>query len=42
MKITPDQDGGFYLHGKRHWLFFQTYEEADEKRREIQFHRGVL
>ena len=40
--ITPDQDGGFYLHGKGHWMFFETYEEAEERRKEIEFHRGVL
>ena len=42
MKITPDQDGGFYLHGKGHWLYFETYDQAEEKRKEIQFHRGAF
>jgi hypothetical protein len=42
MKITPDQDGGFYLHGKGHWLYFETYDEAEEKRKEIEFHQGAF
>jgi hypothetical protein len=42
LKITPDQDGGVYLHGRGHWLYFETYEQADEKRQEIQYHRGAL
>jgi hypothetical protein len=40
LKITPDQDGGYYLHGKGHFLFFKTLEEAEEKKQEIDF-RGA-
>jgi hypothetical protein len=42
LKITPDQDGGFYLHGRSHFMYFETYEEAEEKRKELQFHQGAF
>lgn len=37
LKITPDQEGGFYLHGKGQFLFFKTMEEAEEKRQEVEY-----
>ncbi len=37
LKITPDQDGGFYLHGKGQFQFFKTMEEAEEKRQEVEY-----
>jgi len=42
LKITPDQGGGYYLHGRNHFMYFETYEEAEEKRKELQFHRGAF
>ena len=37
MRITPDQAGGYYLHGRQHFLFFETLEEAQEKKKEIDY-----
>jgi hypothetical protein len=37
LKITPDQEGGFYLHGKGQFQFFKTMEEAEEKRQEVEY-----
>jgi hypothetical protein len=36
LKITPDQAGGYYLHGKGHFIFCQTFEEAEMKRAEME------
>jgi hypothetical protein len=36
IRVTPDQDGGFYVHGRGHFLFFKTDEEAREKKQEIE------
>jgi hypothetical protein len=41
MKITPDQDGGYYLHGKGQFIFFQTIEDAQERKQEIAY-RGAF
>ena len=41
VKITPDQGGGFYVHGKRHFAFFETKEEAEEKKKELDY-RGAF
>jgi hypothetical protein len=36
VKVTPDQGGGYYLHGQGHFLRFEDLEEALEKKREIE------
>ena len=40
LRITPDQDGGFYLHGKGYFLYFGTRDEAEEKKKELDY-RGI-
>lgn len=35
LRITPDQAGGYYLHGQGHFLFFEKLEDAQEKKKEI-------
>lgn len=37
IRITPDQGGGFYLHGKQQFLYFETLDEAQEKKKEIDY-----
>ena len=41
VKITPDQGGGFYVHGKGQFVFFETKEQAEEKKKELDY-RGVF
>lgn len=41
IKITPDQGGGFYLHGKGQFEFFESIDEAQERKQEIEF-RGTF
>jgi hypothetical protein len=40
LRITPDQGGGYYIHGKGYFLFFEELEEAEEKKKELDF-RGA-
>lgn len=37
LRITPDQDGGYYLHGRGHFVFFEDLDEAQEKKKEIDY-----
>jgi hypothetical protein len=37
MKVTRDQGGGYYVHGRGHFLFFKDLEDAERKRRELEF-----
>ncbi len=37
VKVTPDQGGGYCLHGKGHFFFYRTLEEALEKKKELDF-----
>jgi len=41
IKITPDQGGGYYVHGKGQFHFFETKDEAEEKKKELDY-RGVF
>jgi hypothetical protein len=36
VKVTPDQGGGYYLHGQGHFMRFEDLESALEKQREIE------
>ena len=36
MRVTPDQGGGYYLHGLGHFVHFEDREEALNKKREIE------
>ncbi|MHB8510482.1 MAG: hypothetical protein ACYDGR_17885 [Candidatus Dormibacteria bacterium] len=40
VRITPDQGGGYYVHGKGHFLFFEDLESALERKKELDF-RGA-
>ena len=41
IRITPDQEGGFYIHGQGYFLFFETREEAEEMKKELDY-RGAF
>lgn len=40
LKVTPDEGGGYYLHGKGHFIRFEDLEEALEKKRELDLSLG--
>lgn len=35
LKVTRDQGGGYYLHGRGHFLFCEDLETAERKRRDL-------
>ncbi|MFN2464252.1 MAG: hypothetical protein ABR573_10175 [Candidatus Dormibacteria bacterium] len=41
LKITPDQGGGYCLHGRGQFLHFETRQEAEEKKKELDY-RGAF
>jgi hypothetical protein len=38
LKITPDQGGGYVLHGKGVFLQFEKREQADARKKELEYH----
>jgi hypothetical protein len=40
LKVTRDQGGGYYVHGRGHFIFFEGLDEAERKRRELEFETG--
>ena len=36
LKVTPDQEGGYYLHGRGHFIRFEDRELALAKLRELE------
>lgn len=40
IRITPDQAGGYYLHGKGHFMFFDTLDDAEERKHDLDY-RGA-
>ena len=40
MKVTRDQGGGWYVHGRGHFLFYKDLEAAERKRRELELEAG--
>lgn len=41
LKVTRDEGGGYYVHGKGHFLFFEEREAAESKKRDIEIY-GVI
>ena len=41
LKVTRDEAGGWYLHGKCHFLYFEEREGAEAKKRDIEAY-GVM
>lgn len=40
MKVTRDQGGGYYVHGRGHFIFFKDLEAAERKRRDLEYSSG--
>lgn len=36
VKVTRDLGGGYYVHGRGHFLFFEDLDGAERKRRELE------
>ncbi len=36
LRVTPDQGGGYFLHGQGHFVHFADLEEALAKKKEIE------
>lgn len=41
VKVTRDQGGGYYVHGRGHFLYYEDLEAAERKRRDIEFETGL-
>jgi hypothetical protein len=41
MKVTRDQGGGYYVHGRGHWLYYKDLEAAERKKRELELSSGL-
>ena len=40
VKVTRDQGGGYYVHGRGHFIFFKDLEAAERKRRDLEYSSG--
>lgn len=40
VKVTRDQGGGYYVHGRGHFIHFDELEPAERKRRELELETG--
>ena len=36
LKVTRDQGGGYYVHGRGHFIFCEDLETAERKRRDLE------
>ena len=36
MKVTRDEGGGYYVHGRGHFIFCEDLEAAERKRRDLE------
>ena len=41
VKVTRDQGGGYYVHGRGHFIFFKDLEAAERKRRDLEYSGGT-
>lgn len=41
VKVTRDQGGGYYVHGRGHFIFFKDLEAAERKRRDLEYSTGT-
>ncbi|HUZ90033.1 MAG TPA: hypothetical protein VMU49_09445 [Candidatus Acidoferrales bacterium] len=39
MKVTRDEGGGWYVHGRGHFILFTDRDEAEHKRHELDVYR---
>jgi hypothetical protein len=40
LKVTRDQGGGYFVHGRGHFEFFQELDAAERKRRQLELESG--
>ena len=40
VKVTRDQGGGWYVHGRGHFIFFKDLDAAERKRRDLELESG--
>ena len=40
VRITPDQGGGYYVHGKGQFIFYERLQDANDRKKELDF-RGA-
>ena len=36
VKVTRDQGGGYFVHGRGHFMFYKDLDAAERKRRELE------
>ena len=41
VKVTRDQGGGYYVHGRGHFIYFKDLDAAERKRRELDLEGGL-
>lgn len=39
VKVTRDEGGGWYVHGRGHFILFEDRDEAERKRHELEVYR---
>jgi hypothetical protein len=40
VKVTRDQGGGYYVHGRGYFIFFKDLDAAERKRRDLELESG--
>ncbi|HEY4027773.1 MAG TPA: hypothetical protein VGO86_15205 [Candidatus Dormibacteraeota bacterium] len=40
VKVTRDQGGGYYVHGRGYFIFFKDLDAAERKRRDLELEMG--
>ena len=40
VKVTRDQGGGYYVHGRGYFIFFKDLDAAERKRRDLELETG--
>jgi hypothetical protein len=40
LKVTRDQGGGYFLHGRGYFVFFEDREAAEQRRRALELEMG--
>jgi hypothetical protein len=41
VKVTRDQGGGYYVHGRGYFIFFKDLDAAERKRRDLELETGL-
>jgi hypothetical protein len=40
VKVTRDQGGGYYVHGRGHFIFYEDLADAERRKRELETRWG--